>query len=193
MADKAGSADLVQASGSQQPVTGTRVLNGRNVLEFDGGDYLASTLTLPTSGDVAFHMVLEIDSISNAYQAILSVDAANDFQIDADNTSQFDGRLNATGIGTTTALSGGPFAGALILLSAVFDRTGAGEFEILIGGVSRCTMTYTTPLNASVALNLMTNRSRNTWVDGAVGEVVVTGDVDNRAAYHGYLAGKWGL
>jgi len=90
------------------------------------------------------------------------------------------------------ALTGGPFSGAMIL-SAVFDRTGAGQAQVFIGGTSRGTTAYTAPLDQSVALTLMTNRSRNTWTDGALAEMVVTGDVTNRAAYHGYLAGKWGL
>jgi len=192
LADKAGAADLSQASGAQKPVTGARSLNGLNVIDFDGGDYLAATLALPASGDVAFHMALVIDATANLYEAVLSADAANDFQIDANNAAQFDGRLNATGIGTTTALTGGPFSGALTL-SAVFDRTGAGEARVFIAGVSRGTMAYSTAIDPVVGLAVMTNRSRNAWVDGALAETIVTGDVSNRAAYHAYLSGKWGI
>ena len=39
----------------------------------------------------------------------------------------------------------------------------------------------------------MANRTRNAFADGAVAELILTGDTGNRAAYHAYLSGKWGL
>ena len=136
--------------------------------------------------------MLILDSIGNEYEAILAFEATNDMQIDAGSAAQFDGRLNAAGIGTTTGLTGGPYAGALIV-SAVFDQTGAGQAEVFISNVSRGVMAYTAALDAASALHLMTNRTQNAWVDGAVAELIVTGDVTNRADHHGYLSAKWGL
>ncbi|MEO1196951.1 MAG: Ig-like domain-containing protein [Pseudomonadota bacterium] len=191
-ANKATGPGLIQANGARQPTTGVRTLNGRNIIDFDGGDHLAQAITLPASGDMAFHMVLEIDSTLNAFEAILAVDATNDFQIDSNNSAQFDGRFNASGIGTTAGLTGGPFAGAMIL-SVICDLTGTGSVEIFINNVSRAVVSYTTAIDAAVDLHVMTNRSRNAWVNGAVGELIVTGALANRGAYHGYLAAKWGL
>lgn len=189
-ANKGAGPDLVQPNIAHQPVTGTRELNGLNVLDFVGDDFLESTITLPGSGDVAMHMALAIDGTINQYAAVLALDAVNDFQIDAGLDTQFDGRLNTAGIGTTTALSGGPFAGPQIL-SIVFDRTGAAQAEIFVGNVSRGTMAYTAPLDVTQALGLMTNRSKNAWVDGAVAEIIVTGTTSNRAEIHTYLTDKW--
>lgn len=191
-ASKAGGAALIQTLSNQQPSTGTRSLNGQNVLDFNGARFLQAGTTLPASGNVAFHMVVSIDVINNAFEALLAVDAANDFQIDSNNGAQFDGRLNVTGIGSSVTLSGGPYSGAVIL-SVVFDHTGTGTAQVFVANTLRATMAYTTPLDQFVDLLLMTNRSKNAWVDGAVAEVVVTGDVTNRAAYHSYLATKWGL
>jgi len=191
-ADKSGGAALSQPVSTQQPSTGVRSLNGLNVIDFNGARFLQRGTSLPTSGDVAFHMVFSVDAIINAYQAVLAVDGTNDFQIDANNASQFDGRLNTTGIGSSANLTGGPFTGAVIL-SIIFDRTGTGTAEVFVANVSRATMTYSAPLDQFVDLLLMTNRSKNAWVDGAVAELVVTGDITNRAAYHTYLATKWGL
>jgi len=191
-ANKAGGDPLLQTLGARQPETGTRALNGRNVLDFDGDDLLEMALTLPGSGDVAFHFVLEIDSASSEYAAIFGVDGAQDFQIDANNPSQFDGRLNPGLIGSGTPLSGGPFSGPLII-SAVFDRTGSGEAEIYISNALRGTMTYGASISSAVTFLVMTNRSKNAWVSGSVGEIIVTGDVGNRADHHGYLSTKWGL
>lgn len=191
-ANKAGGDPLVQTTNSRRPTTGLRTLNGRNVLDFDGEDQLEMALGLPASGDVAFHMVLSIDSLVSAFAAILSVDATNDFQLDANAATQFDGRLNAAGIGNTVNLSGGPFAGPVIL-SLIFDQSGSGTGEVYIANTLRGTMTYSTPLDAAASLFVMTNRSKNARIDGAVAELIVTGSVSNRADLHGYLSTKWGV
>lgn len=59
-AARAGGMTLVQTNLARQPTTGARSLNGRNVIDFDGGDHLQQDIILPASGDVAFHMVLEM-------------------------------------------------------------------------------------------------------------------------------------
>jgi len=191
-AARSGGVALVQTNLARQPTSGIRSLNGRNVIDFDGGDHLQQDITLPASGDMAFHMVLEIDMVDNAFAAILAVEATNDFQIDANNAAAFDGRFNAAGIGTTVGLTGGPFSGAVVL-SVICDLTGAGQIGIFIDNVPVGTADYTAALDAATALHVMTNRSRNAWIDGAVAEIVISGDVANRGAYHGYLAEKWGL
>jgi len=191
-ASKTGTLPLNQGDGARQPTTGTRTLAGRNVLDFDGADFLDQTVTLPASGDVAFHMVLDLDSVSNAFEAVLSVDATNDFQIDAGDTEQFNGRLNVAGIGTTTDLSGGPFSGPFIL-SVIADRTGNGQVEVFISGILRGATAYTQALDADATLHVMANRTPNAWINGAVAELVVTGDVTNRLLYHSYLSTKWGI
>ena len=190
--NKAGGAAATQSSGPDRPATGTRTLNGRNVLDFDGSQMMESALAAPASGDIAFHVALVLDEVDNAFAAVLAVDGTNDFQIDANNGSQFDGRLNATGIGSAVSLSGGPFAGAMIL-SAVFDRTGAGTAEIYIGNTARGQTGYTQSIDPSVVMTFMGNRSQNASIDGAIAEVIVTGDVSNRVLHHTYLADKWGL
>lgn len=187
--DKAGGTAL---SGVANPISGNRTLNGLNVIDCAGGAYLEAVRSLPATGDIAFHMVVSIDHVTNAFEAVLAIEATNDFQIDANNGVQFDGRLNAAGSGTPVNLSGGPFSGALIL-SAVFDYTGAGTAEVFIANTSRGTTGYAAAIDASAALHLMTNRTKNAWLDGAVAELIVTGDISSRADHHGYLAGKWGL
>ena len=185
--------DLAQGSAPEQPVTANRLLNGRNVLDFTGNAFLSAPLALPASGDAAFHMALVVDGVTNAFEAVLAADAAdNDFQVDAGDPAQFDGRLNLSGPGTPFDLAGGPFAGPMIL-SVVFDRTGSGMARVFVSDVERGSTAYTTPVSTAVTLHVMANRTLNARADGAVAELVVTGDVSNRAAYHGYLAGKWSL
>ena len=190
--DKAGGPPLEQTSNQWRPQTGGRSINGLNVIDFDGSQFLERTESLPASGDVAFHMVLSIDAVSSAFAAILAIEAVNDFQLDANAGNQFDGRLNASGIGAPATLSGGPFSGDMIL-SLMFDRTGTGTADVFISDAIRGTMAYAAPIDAPAALHLMTNRSKNAWIDGAVAELVITGDLNTRPDYHIYLANKWGL
>lgn len=190
--DKAGGAALTATASPQTPGTGSRSLNGRNVLDFNGNSHLQADRTFPASGNLAFHVVLEIDSVSNPFEAILAVEGSNDFQIDANAASQFDGRFNPAGIGTATALSGGPFSGTYIL-SILFDQTGTATTEIVMNDVLRASTAYTAPLDASAALHIMTNRSKNAWANGAVAEIIITGDTANRSEYHSYLSAKWGI
>lgn len=191
-ASKAGPQQMVQGYAPERPSTGVRTLNGRNVLDFDGSKTMETALSLPASGNVAFHLVLEIDGSSNAFAAVLGIDATNDFQIDASDPAAFLGRLNMAGIGSSVGLTGGPFSGPVIL-SAVFDLSGTSTAEVHIANSLRGVTAYTLPIDPAVVMSLMTNRSQNANVDGAIGEVIVTESVTNRAAYHSYLAEKWGL
>ena len=124
-------------------------MNGRNVVDIGGSDDLGGNLSLPASGNFACHMVLELDSVASAFAAVLAMDATNDFQIDANSATQFDGRLNLAGMGTSVSLGGGPFSGAIIL-SAMFDRTGAGTASVFVGDFIRGTTAYSTSIDPSV-------------------------------------------
>ena len=191
-ADKALGLPLQQGDAAAQPRSGTRSLNGLNVIDFDGTQFLGANRDLPVSGDVAFHMVVVLDTQSSIFDSILSVDATQDFQIESGNTEQFNGRLNVSGIGTSIDLTGGPYSGALIL-SVVFDMTQAGLADVFIADQLRGQMALDAPLDTSVLLRVMANRAANLMNDGAVAELILSGDVSNRAEYHSYLANKWGL
>lgn len=190
-ADKAGGDPLSQGAAGAQPQTGIRTLNGLNLLDFDGGQLMEATRSLPATGDIAFHMAVVLDATDNVFDTILSGDATNDFQLDSSNGSVFDGRLNVAGVGSSVNLTGGPYSGPLIL-SIVFDQTG-GQADVFVSNVSRASMPYTTPLDPNQVLRLMSNRAGSIMQDGAFGELIMTGDTGNRAQHHTYLATKWGL
>ena len=190
-ADKSGGAPLAQNSPVRRPDSGTRTQNGLNIIDFDGSGSLDRAETVPASGNIAFHGVFVIDATSNAFEALLAMDATADFQLDANSASQFDGRLNSAGIGAPVNLTGGPFSGAFVL-SILFDL-GGGQAEVFISDTSRGQTSYQTPIDTSAALYLMTNRSQNAFVDGGVCELIITETLTNRPDYHAYLAAKWGV
>jgi len=187
-ANKAGAGSLAGVAG---PTTGIRTIAGRNAIDFAGMARMTGPLALPASGDVAFHMALAIDSVVSAFAAVISTNAARDFQLDAGGATAFDGRLNVRSIGDTLFLQGGPYSGILVV-SLVFDRTGTGTSQVIVNGNPAGTGAYTTALDQAASLGIMTNRNQNAYVDGAVGEVIVTGTLAETAGYHAYLAQKWG-
>jgi len=191
-ADKAGNGALAQTSPAFQPVTGQRSQNGLNMLDFGGNAFLTRSDVLSADGDVALHGVFAVDAVGNPFEALLAVDATVDFQVDAANATQFDGRLNLAGAGTSVTLTGGPFSGVFVL-SVIFDRTGLGGASVYISDTLRGQTAYTTTLDAAVDLYVMTNRTQNAYIDGAVCELVLTRTLTNRAEYHTYLAAKWGV
>jgi hypothetical protein len=188
-APRAGTGTLTGISG---PASGTRTVNGLNVVDFAGIARVSGAVTLPVSGNVAFHMVVAIDSVANAFAALISTNATRDFQLEANSATSFTGRMNTRNIGDAYNLAGGPWAG-LRIVSVVFDRTGAGTARVLINGTQVGTGAYSTALDSAVTLAIMTNRNQNAYVDGAVGEVVVTQTVGATADHVAYLAAKWGV
>lgn len=191
-ADQLSGAVLGQSSAVRRPTSNTRTQNGLNLVNCSGASFLERTETFPASGNIAFHGVFIVDAIDNAFEALFSANATADFQLDSNNATQFDGRLNATSITGPFNLSGGPFSGAFVL-SAVFDLTDSGTVEVFVSNQSRGQGAYVTALDTSAVLALMTNRSQNAYVDGAVAEFILSENLANRADYHSYLATKWGL
>jgi hypothetical protein len=187
--------DLVQATVAAQPTSGARTQNGLNVLDCDGGDFMAKTaFPIDASGDHAVIGVVLIDSVDDANDSLWSADAAEDYQLDAANASQFDGEIDATG-GTNVALTGGPYTGAHMFAS-IFDFTGDTEISARVDGeVNGTPQTYSTKLSASQTLRMFADRAGTAIPDGAMAEFIVITDLTlaNIQKIEGYLAWKWGI
>jgi hypothetical protein len=194
--DKSGTEHLVQAVGSKQPTTGTRTINGLNVLDHDGDDFLEKlSFTLPSSGDVAFFMVCEIDSVDNTFDSIFSVNGTTDFQLEARSPSQFLGALKSTGLGGGIInFVDGPYDGAgTIIMCAIFDKTNSLRY-VFSNGAEQGSDVYTTKLSPTTILSAFTNRAADASPNGAMGEFIITSNVSaySRQKIEGYLAWKWG-
>ena len=157
---------LVQTTGSLQPETGVRTQNSLNVLDFTNLNYLQKTsFPLPSSGDVTFLMVAEIDgNINQTASSIYSIDSAADFQLCADTTSNFQGdiRISVAGdldLGATN--KNGPS-----IYCCTFDY--GTNFRGIVDGTTVGTSTgYTgTKLATSQTLRMFANRAGNASMDG---------------------------
>jgi hypothetical protein len=189
--DKAGGNDnLTQATAGLRPVTGTRTLNGRNVLDFDGsGDYLGTTtsLALPLTtfivarSDIAATAVERTILAGQGNTCALNIDVGEQFYVYMGGPSNFMFygaganllNLNAHIWSFTlsdTAASTSRLDGAEIV------ATGAGSFGsnfTTVGG------------HATTA----------TW-DGIIGEVIQYSRVltpTECRQVETYLAGQWGI
>ena len=195
--DKSGNNNHVsQGTASKQPTTGTRTVNGLNVIDFDGGDYLEKTsFSVPSSGNIAIFAVADIDTINDVNDSIFCMDATNDFQFDSVSGSQFDGAIDVEGtVGSDVNLNGGPFE-ALSIYNVNFDFTGSGVYNAFINGTHRTASSYSNKLDVSQTLRIMANRSSLEAIDGAIAEFIVTEDCtsETRQQIEGYLAHKWGI
>jgi hypothetical protein len=186
---------LTQGTGANQPTTGTRTLNGLNVLDFDGGDFLAKASMPATSGNFVCVMVAQLDTIDHASDGLWSLSASKDFGLVANNASQFNGSIVCVGASNpaSTPLSGGPFPGPSIFVTLV--RVSGLRIEAFVDGVSRASVGYIGAISGSGTFRVFSDRSAAFFPDGAVAEVLVfnTLSTTDRQKVEGYLAWKWAL
>ena len=192
--DKSGnSRHLVQATESEQFLTGSRTLNGLNVLDGDGDRFMeVSSFPVASSGDLMVIAMATLDVINSVSDCVYCMDAASaDWQLESNHASQFNGRLNNSSF--TSALSGGPFAGPSSY-GTVFNYT-AGTAKVFIDGIERASYSsYTTKVGASQLLQIFANRTGAFNPDGAFAELIVLDAVDTttRQLIEGYINWKWG-
>jgi hypothetical protein len=187
-ASRVGTGTLTSSSG---PTSGTRTTAGRNVIDFAGQARMTGAVALPATGNVAFHIAVTIDSVASSFAAIMAANATRDFQLDAASDTAFNGRLATRNIGDIISLTGGPYSGFRVF-SIILDRTGTGTARVLVNGVQVGSGAYSTAVDPAPGLVLMSNRTQNAFVDGALGEFVVTGNLGATSQYVAYLVGKWG-
>jgi hypothetical protein len=196
--DKSGNArHLVQATPAKRPTTGIRTLNGRNVLDGDGGDALShSGFPINADGNIQIIGVMVVDSVSNVSDGIYAMDnlvGGSDFKFNADNVAQFDGKIQRSG-DADVFLAGGPFPGPSIY-NVEFDKTGSVLVTARVDGTSRGTVAYAVNLATSMLWTILADKSEVNPIDGAFAEVVLTRDLTQatRQQIEGYLAWKWGI
>jgi len=192
--DKSGNDNhLTQATESQQPKSGTRTENSLNVLDFDGTDYMKNAaIPLPSSGDFAVFMVAVVDSVDNNDDSIFAMDGGSDFQLLADNATQFLGGINFSG-DVNIDFDDGPYTD-LHIFSSVNDFVNAGTHYAYVDGKEQSeTTVYDNIMDGTKEFMVFANRPENNFPDGACGEVVITEDVteNTRQKIEGYLAWKW--
>lgn len=165
---------LLQGSGGEQPLTGTRRINGHNVLDFDGGDDFVNR-SWELTNSMTFIFVGIIDSVDNSADSIFSIDDLTaDFQMQAGNASQFQFDMTQSSLGITSLGTSTDYVGALhsFVLRLNAD-TGLAEIFVDGGTAVDTDGGYNGSLDTSAELMLMTNRAENQFTDGAVATFMV--------------------
>ena len=189
--DRSGSGNnLVQATGAKQPTTGTRTMNGKNVIHAAAAEFLQKASFTITPSMTFFLVTNEISSAS-AISALMSMDATNDFQIDSAILGEFHFRNNNT-VGTVGETVG-DFLGTPTVMSGRFDTT-TNLFYCRINGADEYNTDYTINLDTSMVLSLGTNRPQNDGVEADFGEFMFYNRSLSTAEIldvEGYLMSKW--
>jgi Peptidase family C25/Propeptide_C25/Calx-beta domain len=196
--DKVGGFNLI---GSGDPNTGTRTINGLNVIDCDLNDsHTNASISLPADGSVSVFMLAAIDSADGANDALFTmVGNSNgyDLSLKAADTS-FNGTLDSSLLTSAKALTGGPYAKSTNVWNVQYDPSGAKTVRTFINGNTNVTAAVTggRTLGTSAQFKVGDRYSApNQRLDGAFGEVLVASNmtVETRQKIEGYLAHKWGL
>ena len=193
--DKSGNANHM--SGSDAPTTSTRLLNGKNVIDFDGNDYFESSAAYASGNDFSILMVAGIDSIDNENDSIFAIrqEAGHpSFQIRAESSSSFQISFYQDGMGTDKQFSSSTQHGPSIYEFVFNDSTNL--LEVFLDGTTLGTTAYTSTPNQGNKLTIFANRGKNQGLDGFVAEMITTTSALStmeRQKIEGYLAHKWGL
>lgn len=195
-----------------QPYTGARTLNGLNVIDFRGTEFLRSDNTLGTQTYCIF-MIGAMDSITATNSAIIGLgNSSPRGDIQSSSTSEFLAKFtrniadNNQFLDSSTSIA----PGDEYFLSLHVDAT-ADTIEFFKDGTSYGSTTHfaTDRTNVNNRIILYNYRQagvsdanhaigfRNTGtIDGCLGEVIVTDasvSATDRQKIEGYLAHKWGM
>jgi len=198
--DKSGNGEDLTATLTERPITGTRTINGLNVLDWDGvNDKLtrASRMGLGANPDLMVFVVMEADSVGSSDDRFWSI---------GDTGSG----ILACGIGTGTDgyswrhNDGNNIFDNLTLNApalAVSSRSSGGNYgseQFFLDGTELTSASSTNPTNVptSVVAEMYMGGDNTTFsLNGIIGEMVFieANDLDTRQKTEGYLAHKWGL
>jgi len=182
-------------SAPSNPQTGTRTLNSLNVCDFDGTDDLIQVngSNEPVSTSHVGVMAVNVDAVNNTTDAIFSMNATNDYQIDSNSTTEF--LLQMNGTGWTDDEYGTDISGAWHIISWELDST-ANTVTAWLDGTSVVSITdYNTDIDTAQEIKIFANRGSSVNPDGAVADFVMfdSADTDKRQKAEGYMAHRYGL
>ncbi len=185
--DKSGNGyHVTQSVGANQPTTNSRTINGLNVLDFDGSDYLLRDTTPNISQPNTIFVVVQHDNSNNGYY------------VDGDSTSG----------SVRNAISSNSGSGQFHLYSgfSIFGGTMDQNLHIFTGifngGSSKLYQEGTQIAGANagsyslrgLSVGVRASRSDN-YLDGIIGEIIIydalLSDEDKNQVGQ-YLADKWG-
>jgi hypothetical protein len=194
MLDKSGNNyTLTRASGQVGPNTGTRTLNGLNVLEWTGNNCLENLSFAYNQASTALNvaMVVQIDSPAGTQYFVLA----------GTSTTATGTRMSTRWLNNSFQVLGGSGGGNIQFLSGVTSPAGqpylllprynASNSSWRVNGTQ--TNTGSVGTNAYSILQIGHNEVETSDLDGFVAELVAFANPTNQEIMEGYLAWKWGM
>jgi hypothetical protein len=196
--DKSGNShSLTQGTASNQPTTGTRTVNGLNVIDFDGDDRIFTNDSIVSGNpDIVMAVVVVYDTNLNAATdrivqlgdgagrtvAITGGSAGYSFRFDNGN-EVYGATSNAAPliqIGVRTA--GSDYQSSQMFINGTESSRTSGSGD-------------TNVPNINTGLSLGSGFTFAEYIDGVIGETIIVEDstLETRQKIEGYLAHKWGL
>lgn len=199
--DKSGNGHhLAQTTAGKKPTTGTRSQNGRNVLDFDGGDTMTSSC--PTDDGSSTWFVVALDDTGTSYRPLIGSNGGSGglcirFQTAGGTVMQVE-RDSVAALWTTAMTY---FSTSEAFGVAVRANSGVAPSLLAIGS-SAASNDRTDSNNGSGALSLTATRTlyvgssgaETLWWNGWIGEIIVYSTalrLDDMYAVFGYLQDKW--
>lgn len=212
---------FTQATSSYQPTTGTRTINGRNGLDFDGSsDWLYSTAAISTwkflhSTQSTIFVVMQAD-VTNTYMTTVSTEAGSTSRIGFNNPLQSDAIIDAicdkgtSGSGVYDANSGISYNTSAMYVTYKSDPangTAANKIQISKNGgsfgggntIGNAPSTADSENSLTIGCNLdLFNGTRypGSWFNGILGEIIIYDSAltsQQIIDVNSYLATKWGI
>ncbi len=180
-----------QGTATLQPTTGSRSMNGVNVLNFQS-DYMESSLQNIPSGTFSVYTVMQYDSASYGAASAWGANGTTGYiSLGAGSSSQFN-----CSIDNAVAFSGSPYNGPSVY-GITYDNGGTKSRKGYVDGVEKASTSYVTPYtDFSANLRLMAKGGNIQTVSGGLAEFIIVPDdatLETRQKIEGYLAHKWGL
>jgi hypothetical protein len=203
--DKSGNArHLTTVGGSGNIVTGTRTLNGLNVLDFPGTANFSRTAFSTTENNGWAFLVIasDVTTFSNsggARFANFALNGANNRLFSGIGTTYFGFSDRVAGRFDDLTFANDILASATITTSPFllhFGRDYQANAVLYINGVLQGTRSTLTNTNTHTTQSVGIGGDANGYLDGRVGEVVflkASPTTQIRQLIEGYLAWKWGL
>jgi hypothetical protein len=181
-----------QATGNNQPATGTATINGKNVLVFDGtNDSLTASAPLSTSMPLTMFIVQRISTatVAGMTYAAGTGDAFNMRQ--AGSTSGF---LEVIAAGARMFLGSSGRTGINDIVSVTFPS--ATDGSLFVNGVSQSPLTNATLKPTLTGTHYIGRRADGFYLNGQVAEILAYAaelSASQRRAAEAYLGKKWGI
>jgi len=182
-----------QATGNDQPATGTATMNGKNVLVFDGSnDSLSASTPISTSMPLTMFVVQRIIS-SRTFGMTYTSGTSGDFDIRQDGST---GAIQvvATAATVTAASATTDRTGFNDVLSLVFPSTGSNSIFLNGNALSLGAGNFTRPVLTGT--HYIGRRSDGFYANIRVAEILAYSTLltdTQRKTVESYLGKKWGI